>query len=302
MKTPKLLKRQKYFKKTTLSDKQTQNNMKSFIIRAITGVLFAGTLLASILYGSVSFGILFAIITGLAVNEFCNLIHDHKKTTFSTLLAVSGGIYLFFFMYANSFLSIKESNTETLLLLPYILLVAYMFVRELYRKKGGILDNMAYFTLSQVYAAIPFALLNVIASYNNNSEYNYIFPLAIFIFLWSNDTGAYCVGCTIGKHKMFKRVSPKKSWEGFIGGACTAVVAGYVISLFYDILNTWQWMGMALVVVIAGTLGDLIESCIKREIGIKDSGNILPGHGGILDRLDSAMLAIPCMVIYLYML
>lgn len=275
--------------------------MKSFIIRGITGILFAGTLLAAILYNSVSFGILFAIITGLAVNEFCNLIHDYKKTTFSTLLAVAGGVYLFFIMYACNFLSVDIIDIR-ILILPYILLVAYMFVRELYRKEGGILDNMSYFTLSQMYAAIPFTLLNIIATYNSALEYNYIFPLAIFIFLWSNDSGAYCVGCTLGKHKMFKRVSPKKSWEGFAGGACTAILAGYILSLFYNELNTWQWIVMAAIVVATGTFGDLIESCIKREIGIKDSGNILPGHGGILDRFDSAMLAIPCVVIYLYLL
>lgn len=274
--------------------------MKSFIVRGATGIVFVGALLFAILQSSISFGVLFAGVTGMAVNEFCNIIHSYKKTTFSTLLAVLGGVYLFFVLYAVTFLNI--SNT-LLLMLPYILLAVYIFVREIYRKKGGALDNFAYFSLSQIYAAIPFAMLNLIAAYGNcNGEYNYVLPLAIFIFLWSNDTGAYCFGCTLGRHKMFKRISPKKSWEGFAGGACTAILAGYVMSLFFDTLNTWQWLAMAAIVVIAGTLGDLIESCMKREMEIKDSGNILPGHGGILDRFDSAMLAIPCVVIFLYLL
>ncbi|MBR2638341.1 MAG: phosphatidate cytidylyltransferase [Bacteroidaceae bacterium] len=271
--------------------------MKSFIIRTATGIVFVGTLLAAMLYSNITFGILFALIAGLAVNEFCNIIQEYKKTTFSTLLAVLGGIYLFFLFFASTNLNI---GNITLLSLPYILLVVYIFVRELYRKEGGALDNFAYFCLSQVYAAIPFALLNIPATYNGT--YHYILPLAIFVFLWSNDSGAYCIGCLFGKHKMFKRISPKKSWEGFAGGTAVAIIAGFIMSQFFDILSTWQWMTMAAVVVAAGTLGDLIESCMKREAKIKDSGNILPGHGGILDRFDSFILATPCVVIFLYLL
>ena len=230
------------------------------------------------------------------MNEFCNIVHDYKKTSFSTLLAVLGGVYLFFVLFAVSFMNIDK---PVMLVLPYIFLLIYMFVRELYRKEGGALDNFAYFVLSQVYAALPFALLNILASYSG--EYSYLLPLSVFIFLWSNDSGAYCIGCLFGKNKMFERISPKKSWEGFAGGAVVAIIAGYVMSLFFDVLNTWQWMLMAAVVVAAGTFGDLIESCMKREMKIKDSGNILPGHGGILDRFDSCILAVPAVVILLYL-
>jgi phosphatidate cytidylyltransferase len=132
-----------------------------------------------------------------------------------------------------------------------------------------------------------------------HNGYSFVLPLSIFIFIWSNDTGAFCFGCTLGRHKMFERVSPKKTWEGFAGGALVAVVAGYVMSLYFNIMDMYQWMGMALVVVVFATLGDLIESSMKREMQIKDSGNMLPGHGGILDRFDSTLLAIPAVIIYL---
>ncbi len=216
--------------------------MKKLIIRGVTGLVFVSLLISAILYNHISFGVLFAIVTGLAVNEFCNLVQEYKKTTFSTYLAVLGGVYLFFALFATTYLEI--ANTM-MLFIPYILLVIYIFVRELYRKEGGATENYAYFTLSQIYAALPFAILNILAAHGGNG-YNYIFPIAIFIFLWSNDTGAFCVGCSIGRHKMFERISPKKSWEGFVGGAVTAILAGYIISLFFEQLNTLQWMGMAL--------------------------------------------------------
>lgn len=272
--------------------------MKKLIIRGTTGIIFVALLVSSIIYSQYSFAILFAAVTGLAINEFCNIIHSYKKTTFCTLPAVLGGVYLFLALFATTFMNVTK---PVALFAPYILLCMYMFIRELYRKEGGALNNYAYFSLSQLYIALPFALLNILATYGTDG-YNYILPLAIFIFLWSNDTGAFCVGCTIGKHKMFERISPKKSWEGFAGGAITAILAGRVVSLFFDVLSTWEWMGMAAVVVAAGTLGDLIESCMKREMGIKDSGNILPGHGGILDRFDSTILAVPGVIIYLYLL
>jgi phosphatidate cytidylyltransferase len=133
--------------------------------------------------------------------------------------------------------------------------------------------------------------------------YSPVVPVTLFIFLWCNDVGAYCTGCTIGKHKLFERISPKKTWEGSIGGAVLTMIAAFLLHGFlpdwYSFMPVWAWIGMALVVVVFGTWGDLIESLMKREMGIKDSGKILPGHGGMLDRFDSALLAIPATVVYL---
>ena len=270
--------------------------MKKLLVRVATGAVFGIVLLASILYNNISFGALFALVTCLAVNEFCNLVHDYKKTTFSTPVAVVGGLYLFL-----AFFMLDKVTEPFMLFIPYLLLIAYTFIRELYKKAGSPLDNLAYFALSQLYAALPFALLNILSTFGPEA-YNYIMPLSIFIFLWCSDSGAYFVGSAIGRHRLFERISPKKSWEGSIGGGVLALVAAYVLSIYYPMLGTLEWLGMAAVVVVAGTWGDLIESCMKREMGIKDSGNILPGHGGILDRFDSAILAIPSVVIYLYIL
>lgn len=270
--------------------------MKKLLVRVATGAVFGVVLLACILYNNISFGALFALVTCLAVNEFCNLIHEYKKTTFSTPVAVVGGLYLFL-----AFFMMDKVAEPFMLFVPYLILIAFALVRELYKKADSPLDNMAYFALSQLYAALPFALLNILSTFGPGA-YNYIMPLSIFIFLWCSDSGAYFVGSAIGRHRLFERISPKKSWEGSIGGGVLALVAAYVLSLFYPTLGAIEWMGMAAVVVVTGSWGDLIESCMKREMGIKDSGNILPGHGGILDRFDSAILAIPSVVVYLYIL
>ena len=270
--------------------------MKKLLVRVATGAVFGVVLLACILFNNISFGALFALVTCLAVNEFCNLVHEYKKTTFSTPVAVVGGLYLFL-----AFFMMDKVAEPFMLFVPYLILIAFALVRELYKKADSPLDNMAYFALSQLYAALPFALLNILTTFGPGA-YNYIMPLSIFIFLWCSDSGAYFVGSAIGRHRLFERISPKKSWEGSIGGGVLALVAAYVLSLYYPTLGAFEWMGMAAVVVVTGTWGDLIESCMKREMGIKDSGNILPGHGGILDRFDSAILAIPSVVVYLYIL
>jgi len=163
-----------------------------------------------------------------------------------------------------------------------------------------------------MYIALPFACINMLAFRSSPDDggiyFDRILPLCIFIFLWMNDTGAYCVGSLLGRNKLFPRVSPGKSWEGSIGGAIlvmiVAAVIGYYVKDNYCATMSAipHWIGLGLVVVFFGTWGDLVESLFKRTLGIKDSGNILPGHGGMLDRFDSSLMAIPAAVIYLYTL
>ena len=273
--------------------------MKKLLVRIATGATFAIILLASILYNKISFGALFLLVTLLSVNEFCSITKKYKATTFNTWLTVLGGGYLFFATFMI-FHGAKQVNPLTMYS-PYIAIVAYTFVRQLFDTESKPLDNYAYFTLSQVYVALPLALLNILATVGaeEGSTYSWLLPITIFLFIWCNDTGAFFVGCSIGKHKMFERISPKKTWEGFIGGTVVTIAAGVAMSYIFDTMNIWQWMGMAAVVVAAGTLGDLVESSMKREMEIKDSSNILPGHGGMLDRFDSTLLAIPCVLVYL---
>ena len=275
--------------------------MKNFIQRAITGLLFVAVLISCMIGGPLSFGVLFCIISALATAEFCNLMSQQQGVKINRNICVLGNITLFlcFFYYGMN-------PAETGIFIPYLLIIIYLMISELYLKKEHPLNNWAYAMFSQLYVGLPFALLNVLAfqtsSIETTSQYHFILPLSIFAFNWVNDTGAYCTGVLFGKHPLFKRISPKKSWEGSIGGATFCIAASFALAHFFPILPTIVWVGMAIVVVIFGTWGDLTESLMKRQLGIKDSGTILPGHGGVLDRFDSTIMAVPAAVVYLYLI
>jgi phosphatidate cytidylyltransferase len=210
-----------------------------------------------------------------------------------------GGVYLFL-----AFMLVCSDIADLRIFIPYLLLIIYLFVSELYLKRENPVLNWACALLSQFYVALPYALLNVLAfspNHDNGADYNPMIPLSVFVFIWLNDTGAYCVGSLIGKHRLFERISSKKSWEGFIGGCIWVMSFSFVFAHFFPVFSLAKWIGLALTVVVFGTWGDLIESLLKRWLGVKDSGYILPGHGGMLDRFDSALLAIPATVIYLFL-
>ena len=274
----------------------------NFIQRAVTGVLFVIVLVGCILYSPLSFGILFTIISVLSVHEFAQLVSKSSEVSINKTITALGGAYLF--LALMSFCT--QQSVGARVFLPYLGLLLYMMITELYLKKKNPTGNWAYSMLSQLYVTLPFALLNVLAFQNSpetgSVTYNPILPLSIFVFIWLSDTGAYCVGSLIGKHRLFERISPKKSWEGSIGGGIFSIASSLGFAHFFPFMPGWQWVGLAIVVVIFGTWGDLTESLMKRQLGIKDSGNILPGHGGMLDRFDSALMAIPAAVVYLYAL
>ena len=223
----------------------------NFIKRAITGVLFVAILVGCILYTSFSFGILFIIISALTIYEFGQLVNMRADgVNVNKTIIMLGGAYLFL-----AVMGFCIDAADSKIFIPYVLLLLYLMISELYLKKENPVLN------------------------------------------W-----AYCIGSLIGKHRLFERISPKKSWEGSIGGGIVAIGSSFILAHYFPFMSMWQWAGLALVVVVFGTWGDLTESLLKRQLHVKDSGTILPGHGGMLDRFDSSLMAIPAAVVYLYAL
>jgi len=279
---------------------------KNLIVRTITGVLFIAIMVSGFLRPQ-AMVFLFSLITGLTIWEYCSLVNELKTVTVNRFIAMVAGVY-FFLAVAGINSGYIQTNG---VFVPYLLTIVYLFVSELYTRNENAIHDWAYTMFSQMYIALPFSMINVLAfrqAPDGDIHYYYLLPLSVFIFLWTNDTGAYCSGSLLGKHKLFPRISPAKSWEGSIGGALFVLIAAAVVGYLESQSNALsgltivQWLGLGLVVTVFGTWGDLVESLFKRTLGIKDSGNILPGHGGMLDRFDSSLMAIPASVVYLYTL
>jgi len=276
------------------------------VVRAISGALFVAIMVVGICFRPEAMILLFCIITGMTMWEYTGLVNSQPEICVNRFISTAAGVYLFI-----AFAGFCGEVTPSAVFIPYLLSIVYLFVSELYTNNKNALHDWAYTMLGQMYIALPFACINVLAfrsAQDGVTYYDYLVPLCIFVFLWVNDTGAFCAGTLFGKHRLFPRISPKKSWEGSIGGGllvlATAVLVFYLVNRNGNshYLSLPEWLGLALVVVIFGTWGDLVESLLKRTLGIKDSGNIIPGHGGMLDRFDSSLLAIPAAVIYLYSL
>ena len=279
--------------------------MKNLIARTITGIFFVATIVIGFL-NPTAMTLLFALITALSVWEFTGLVNMRPGVSINRFICTAAGVYFFFAMVGFS-----SDLTPSTVFIPYLVTLIYLLIAELYAKAEDPINNCAYTMFSQLYVALPFSLLSVLAFRATPAGvvYTYLIPLCVFVFLWINDTGAYCCGSLLGKHKLFPRVSPGKSWEGSIGGFIFVAAAAVGIWYYTETygLNTVQlsmgeWIGLGWTVALFGTWGDLVESLFKRTLGIKDSGNILPGHGGMLDRFDSSLLAIPAAVVYLYTL
>jgi len=263
--------------------------LNEFITRTVWGALFVVTILGALIMGSYSFLILFLILSVFVLREFYTLCHNAGFSPQVYPGLIFGAIvFLVSFLVANNYLT----SRSFLYLLP---LIYALLIYELFRKKKNPLANIALTSFGIIYVTIPFSLLNFLAFPTSevSPQYTNILLISLFIFVWTSDSGAYLFGVRFGRHRLFERISPKKSWEGLLGGLISAIGAAWALSGIFT-QYSFLFLGiLAIVVVISGTLGDLVESMIKRSIGVKDSGRFMPGHGGLLDRFDSILLASP---------
>jgi phosphatidate cytidylyltransferase len=260
--------------------------------RVITGVLGSAGIIFGISYSEWLYFIIFFIICLFSLLEFYKLAGLDGMLplkTIGTLIGLS--------IYSLSFL-IEQQRISHRYYFAIFPLIAVVYLIKLYKKtERKPFTNIAYTLLGVCYVGMPFALLNV-ATFEEGF-YNYEIILGSLLILWASDTGAYFAGTLFGKHRLFERVSPKKSWEGFGGGAALATAMTFVLSLYFQSLTVTDWIIIDIIIVIGGTYGDLIESLLKRSIEIKDSGTSLPGHGGFLDRFDGLFISAPFIVAYL---
>ncbi len=263
--------------------------MKEFLIRTLFGAIYAGVVVGSILWDATIFGIVFMIVTAIAVKEYHTLVQNSVK---QTVYAMAASVLLFAFV----FFSYNGVSWSYPLLFGYVVVMILSMLHEVIRPNNQTLSHWGHLCSSQLMIALPFSLMTAVLM-----EDKYLL-LALFILVWANDSGAYLLGSLTarsknGNHKMCPAISPKKSWEGLVGGIILSVAAACV---FHQVgwtssiqLTAYPWLNsilLALVVSVFSTLGDLMESQMKRTLGVKDSGKFMPGHGGVLDRFDSLLL------------
>lgn len=275
--------------------------MKNLIQRTIFGTIYIATIIAALTLSEWVFLAICMVFIVFGTMEFYELSNGCENVKLlPKALDVFGGLSMMWLVVSialTSKLDLPFVNT-TMTFMPLMVYLISRIVVQLYTKENNPLNNLAYSFMCLLYVALPVALMSVI--YYLESP---LLLLAMFVMIWCNDTGAYVIGSKFGQHgryRLFPRISPKKSWEGFFGGILFSIIAAILLNLYViDTLSMAKMIGLALVVSIFATWGDLAESLIKRTIGVKDSGNFMPGHGGILDRIDSLLLVVPAMLCYL---
>lgn len=248
-------------------------------------------IVSGILYNEWSFFALFGALNALCLIEFYGLF---KKSGYfpNTLIGIATGLANYVLMFF-----VIRGEAEHYLFALNIPVLLTLFIGELYRNKKTPFQNIAITLLGVLYVALPFVLLHNIAFFNGG--YSSALVLGPLLMLWANDSGAYAFGRWLGKHKLFERISPNKTWEGFFGGAFTASLAGVILHYIHPDMELWKWAALGALVAVSATYGDLFESLLKRSLNIKDSGTVIPGHGGFLDRFDGLLIIIPFILIYL---
>ena len=268
--------------------------MKTLLIRSASGFVYAALVLLSIYWGPMVFGLVMLLFAFFAIQEIQELAPLKPSKSSKLFIGIIGiFLYLLFYIQSLNYLPIEFLSIG-------IGLLFIVFMSEVFIFKGKAYESSATKMLSLIYTIIPLGLINYLFYFGNQDgtpDKSLLF--AFFIFIWLNDTFAYLTGSLIGKHKLAEKISPKKTIEGSLGGMLFTLGASVLFSLYFPIISLYEWLIFAFIIVIMGTIGDLFESILKRSAGVKDSGNIMPGHGGILDRLDSVLLAAPFIFIYL---
>lgn len=270
------------------------------LTRTITGFLFVSSIVTAIFYGSYSSAFLFVLIVLLGVDEFYNLVKKNKA-----IQPMKSWGELTSLIFIGTLIPIAQGNITIKWVSIPVAMLFFTFIIELYRKKEQPFLNIAYTLLGILYIVIPFAMLYHLGFYHDYTftpQFSYQLIIGFFIILWANDTGAYLAGRFLGKHKLLERISPKKTWEGSAGGGVLAIAISMLIAQYFTNINIIEWVIMSIIVVVFGGIGDLVESMLKRSLGIKDSGKLLPGHGGILDRFDGLLISVPFVYCYLQMI
>ncbi len=272
--------------------------MSTFLKRTISGTLFVIIIIGSILLGRYSFLLVFITLMLFSLYEFYKICLQSRVRP-----QILYGILLGALIFAtNYFFAIGKIGPFIFLgLIPLLLSI---FIIELYRNQNKPLHNIAFTLLGLLYVALPFSLLNyIVLSYSSyRIGYQSHLLIGFFALAWANDSGAYAFGVSIGKNKLFPKISPKKSWEGLIGGFFTTALVAWLISMVFPEVSLFHWFVIAFITAVMSVFGDLVESMFKRSIGTKDSGKFLPGHGGVLDRFDGILFAAPVVFVYLEMM
>ena len=274
--------------------------MKNLVLRILSGAVYIALIVAAILLldnSPVMYLLVFPLLIVLGIGEMVTMAKDDATQSWLVnIIDMLGGVGMFVAFYLHY--EGETMQSRALWLLPIATYLLLRTIVQLYRPRQNALHSLERSFFSLGYVALPMAMLNAIMSITAPR-----LLLGVFMFIWLYDTGAFCVGVLLGKHRLFERISPKKSWEGVIGGLAVCIAGAYLTHHFFDeffqVPDLTVWVGLSLVVAVFATFGDLVESLIKRTVGVKDSGHILPGHGGILDRIDSLLLVAPAVLIYM---
>lgn len=268
--------------------------------RAVTGLFFVALMLCSFFLGERLFVLFYAALSTACLVEFYRLFARTLSKPIR-LVGIGSGLAIIL-LFGTFLLGLTPATTMWMLILfPMLVFLVQLFEPEV----SAPFLRVGKLVLGWVYVILPFCCflgLGIWPQAEGKAEYHFVLPLGVIVLIWANDTGAYLLGRAFGKHKLFERISPGKTWEGFVGGLISSMLLSLFLHRQFGVLNMEEWLGVAALVSLSGTLGDLVESMLKRSLGIKDSGNILPGHGGFLDRFDSLLFAAPSVFVFLVLL